>query len=309
MLVRSNFPDLFLADALPALDEVIYQRFDPNPPMFSKVFRVMSSNRSIEQTTGMSGLGIMKSVSEGGSVTYDQNVQGFDKTYTHSDYANGFRMTHRLIRDDKWSIAKKNASELGRGARETLELLTWDVFNNAFSAGAYAGPDGVALCSASHPQVKVGGVQSNILSVAADFDVASLQLALTDFRKLKDSAGKRINVQPKYVLGAADQEWNFSEVLSGKMRSDTANNTVNAFRYRDGYGAFTDFLTVPYVTDADAWFILADKADTELRFYWREKPTTLHDMDFDTRSVKTAMWMCFSFGFSDYLGIYGTPGA
>jgi hypothetical protein len=295
---------------LPALDELIWQKFDPNPPQFTKAFRVMSSTRSIEQTSQLSGLSLFSSIPEGADVTFDQPVAGFNKTYTHTQYGNGFRMTKRLIDDDKWSIVKKNATELGRGARETLELLTWATFNNAFSTGAYAGPDGAALCSASHPQVKVGGNQSNILTVAADFDVGSLELALVDYRNLKDSAGKFIRLTPQYVMGAPTNEFNFSEVLSGKMRSDTANHTENAFRNRQtGYGSFTEFFTTPYLTDTDGWFLMADKGDTEMRFYWREKPVTLHDMDFYSRSALTAMWMTFSFGFSDYLGVYGTPGA
>jgi hypothetical protein len=204
---------------------------------------------------------------------------------------------------------KKNATELGRGARETLNLLAFSVLNNAFSTGAYAGPDGAALCSASHPQVKAGGNQSNVLSTPADFDVPSLELALIDFRNMKDSAGKFIRLPAVKVLGSPANEFNFSEVLSGKLRSDTANNTVNAFRNRDGYDSFTDFDTTPYLTDSDAWFVCAPKARTQLRFYWREQPVTLHDMDFTSRSAMTAMWMTFSYGFSDYLGIYGTPGA
>ena len=190
MQVRAQFPDIFLSTMLPALDEIIWQKFDPEPPKFSKVFRVMSSNRSIEQTTQLSGLGMFGAIPEGGDVTFDSPVPGFNKTFTHTQYGNGFRMTRRMIDDDKHAIIKKNATELGRGARETLELLTWSVFNNAFSTGAYAGPDSVALCSASHPQVKAGGVQSNVLSTPADFDVPSLELALIDFRNLKDSAGK-----------------------------------------------------------------------------------------------------------------------
>jgi hypothetical protein len=308
MQVRAQFPDIFLATALPALDELVWQGFDYAAPDFSKVFRIMSSTRSIEQTSQLSGLGTFSSIAEGADVTFDKPVAGFSKTFTHTQYGNGFKMTARMLQDDKHAIVKKNATELGRGARETLELLTWGTLNNAF-AGGPTGPDGVVLCSASHPQVKVGGVQSNLLTSAADFDVPSLELALTDFRNAKDSAGKFMRLPAKYVLGAPSNEFNFSEILSGKMRSDTANNTLNAFRNRDGYESFTDFMTTPYLTDPDAWFVMAPKERTQLRFYWREKPVTLHDMDFYSRSALTAMWMTFSYGFSDYLGVYGTPGA
>lgn len=309
MQIRAQFSDLFLTSMLPALDELIWQKFDPHPPSFTKVFRVMSSSRSIEQTTQLSGLGTFATIAEGADMVYDQPVQGYDKTYTHAQYGNGFRMTRVMIDDDKHSIAKKNAMELGRGARETLELSAWSILNNAFTGGSTAGPDGVALCSASHPQIKAGGTQSNTLSVAADLDIASLELALTQFRNFKDSAGKFIRVMPRKLLVSPSDEFNAAEILSGTMRSDTANNTQNAFRHRDGLQSFSDYMVSEYLTDTDAWFVLADKSDTELRFYWREKPVTLHDTDFDSRSIKTAMWMRFSYGFSDYLGVFGSPGA
>lgn len=309
MIVRANYPDLVLTTMLPALEDLIWQKFDPEPPCFSKLFRVMTSTKAIEQTTQLSGMGTFSLIPEGGDMVYDAPVQGFDKTYQHVQYGLGFRMTRIMMDDDKFSIAKKNAMELGKGSRETLELLTHSVWNNAFTAGAYAGPDQVALCSASHPQVKAGGLQSNVLS-ASDLDVSSLELALTAYRGFKDSAGKLIRVTPKTLLVAPANEWNAAEILSGAMRSDTANNTVNAFKHRDGgFSSFTNFMSDPYLTDDDTWFILPDKGELETRFYWREKPTTLHDTDFDSRSLKTAMWMRFSYGFSDYLGILGVPGA
>ena len=51
MLIRAQFPDLFLASMLPALDEVIFQRYDRFPPQYTQVFRMMSSGKSIEQTS------------------------------------------------------------------------------------------------------------------------------------------------------------------------------------------------------------------------------------------------------------------
>lgn len=308
MIVRAQFPDLFLTDMLPALDELIFQKFDPYPPQFSKIFRVMSSNRAIEQTTQLSGLGLFPVVTENGNVTYDQPVQGFDKTYQHDQFGLGFRASRIMVDDDKFGIIKKMASELGRGARETLELRVASHFNNAFTAGAYAGPDGVALCSASHPQVKVGGTQSNT-TTASDLDVTSLQLALTAFRTMKDSAGKKIRISPQKLVIPPQLEFVAAEILKGNMRSDTANNTVNAFKQREQFSSFSDFMVWDYLTDDDSWFILSDKSDTELRFYWREKPNTYHDVDFDSRAVKTAMWFRYSSGWSDYQGVYGVPGA
>jgi phage major head subunit gpT-like protein len=304
--IRTQFPDLFLASMLPALDELIFQKFDRFPPQYTQIFRVMTSGRSIEQTSEIAGLGLFNQVAENGSVRYDEAVPGFSKTYTHQQYGLGFKMSRIMIDDDRFSIISKMASELGRSAKETVEIAAANVFNTGFSTN---GPDGVPFFSASHPLVKTGGVQSNTLAVAADLDIASLELALTDFRKMKDPSGKKIRVKPEMLVVSPEQEFIAAEILTATMRSDTANNTPNAFKRRQGFGSFEDFFVWDYLTDVDAWFIRCAKEDTELRFYWREKPTTIHDVDFDSRSVKTAMWYRMSLGWSSFYGWYGSPGA
>lgn len=308
MQIRTQFPDLFMASMLPALDELIFGKFDRFPPQYTKIYRVMTSGRSIEQTSEIAGLGNFSQVSEGGTVRYDEAVPGFSKTYTHQQYGLGFKMTRVMVDDDRWGIINKLAGELGRSAKETIELLAASTFNNGFS-GSYLGPDGKAFFATDHPLVKTGGTQTNTLAVAADLDIASLELAITDFRKMKDPSGKKIRVRPEMLIGPPELAFVMPEILNGQMRSDTANNTINAFRADTGLGEFTQHTVWDYLTDPDAWFIRCAKEDTELRFYWRERPTTIHDVEFDSRSVKTAMWYRMSLGWSSFYGWYGSPGA
>jgi phage major head subunit gpT-like protein len=307
MLVRANFGDLYLTSMLPAIDELIFQRYDRYPDNYTKIFRVMDSSRSIEQTTEVTGFGTFVQVGEGGRVSYDDPRQGFDKTYLHGQYALGFRITKVAIDDDKYGFIQKLGSELGRSAKETIEIIAAAIFNNGFDS-AYPGPDGKALFATDHPLVG-GGVQSNTLAVAADLDIPTLELMLTDFRKLVDHRGKKMRIVPTRLIIPPDLEWVAAELLGGTMRADTTNNTINAFRNRVGLSSFRDIQVWEYLTDPDAFFIAADKEDTELRFYWREKPNTIHDLDFDTRSIKTAMWFRMSAGWSGYLGVSGSPGA
>lgn len=309
MIIRTQFPDLFLTTMLPALDEVIFHKFNSLPPLYSQIFRVMTSGRSIEQTTEVTGLSTFASVPEGGPVRYDESIPGFSKTYTHTQFGLGFRISRIMVDDDKFSIITKLANDLGRSARETIELDAVSDFTNGFTAGASAGPDGKALFATDHPLVKSGGTQTNTLAVAADLDISSVELALTDFRLMKDPTGKRIRVKPQTLIIPPQLEFAASEMLFGSMRSDTANNTINAFKHRIGVSSFDEVLVHEYLSDPDAWFISAPKEDIELRFYHRERFNTVHDVDFDTRSIKTAGWMRYSHGFSSPFGLYGSPGA
>jgi phage major head subunit gpT-like protein len=308
MLIRTQFPDLFLATMLPALDELIFNKFDRFPPQYTDFFRTMGSSRSIEQTSEVAGLGTFGAVAEGEKVRYDEAVPGFSKTYTHTQFGLGFKITRVMVDDDKYGIINKLASDLGRSAKETIELDAVSDFNNGFS-GSFPGPDGQPLFSTSHPLVKSGGVQTNTLSVAADLDIPSIEIALTDFRRMKDPSGKKIRVKPEQLIVAPESAFAASEILSATLRSDTANHTPNAFRADTGMGPFTSLKVWDYLSNPDAWFIMAAKEDTEMRWYDREKFNTVHDVDFDTRSIKTAGWMRYCHGWSSFYGVYGSPGA
>ena len=293
---------------LPALDELIFAKFDRWPPQYTEIFRVMSSGRSIEQTSELAGLGTFGSVSEGASVRYDEAVPGFNKTYTHMQYGLGFKISRIMIDDDKFGIISKLAQDLGRSASETCELDGVSDFNNGFST-LYPGPDGLPLFSTSHPLVKSGGVQTNTIAVAADLDIPSIEVALTDFRRMKDPSGKKIRVKPQTLIVPPESAFAAAEIMTATMRSDTANNTPNAFKTDTGLGTFSKLKVWDYLSNPDAWFIQCDPADTELRWYNREKFNTVHDVDFDSRSVKTAGWMRYSHGWSSFYGVYGSPGA
>src|ERR1051325_5784914 len=309
MIIRTQFPDLFLTTMLPALDELIFGRFNKLPSEFTKVFRMMTSSRSIEQTSEISGLGLFDTVGDGQNVRYDVSVPGFNKTYTHLQFALGFQITRITVDDDKWGIINKLSTDLGKSAYESKDLDAASVFNNGFTASSYAGPDGKALFASDHPLVKSGGTQNNTLAVAADLDVSSIELALTDYRLMKDHSGKRIRVKPKTLVVPPQLEFSATEILGGEWRSDTANHTINAFKNRIGMGSFDQGMVWTFLSDPDAWFIVADPSDTELRWYTREAFNTLHDVHFDSRSIKTAAWQRYSVGFNSFYGVYGRRGA
>lgn len=308
MFIRSLFPDLYLQSMLPAIDEVVMTKYSRFPDEFQSVFRMESSSRSIEQTTEVTGFGQFAVIPEGDTTRYDDALPAFNKTYTHGQYGLGFRVTKVAMDDDKFGVVKKLSTELGRSAKETIEVTAASVFNTGFSynTGDVIGPDGKTLFDTAHPLIG-GQTQTNKLSYATDPDVTSIQLALTDMRQTLDHRGKRLRIPPKQAIFPAPLEFIGAELLGGADRPDTANRTINAFRRRSGMPSFDSWMVWDYLTDPHAWFIQGEKEDTELRFYWREQFNTVHDIDFDSRSVKTAGWMRFSVGFNGFYGIYGVP--
>lgn len=307
MIIQGNFSDFFGTTMLPMLRAMLWNRYKQYQKQFPMVFQVLSSDREIEQYSGITGLGLFRSINDGEAVTYDTPQQEFRKTFTHSRFGLGFKISVDTIEDDRHQLIAKQTRELARSAFESQEIAAASIFNNGFTAGTYAGPDGVALFSASHPLVKQGGTQSNLLSVAADLDVTSLELALIDFETQKDSSGKLVHVPASKVIVAPQNRFNVYEICKSTMRSDTANNTTNALKFA------TDGVPEPFVwrflTDPDAWFVCGPPGETGLVWFWRKKPYTKGETDFDTETGKYAMRYRSSVGFFSFYGVYGTPGA
>jgi len=304
MYLRTSFPDLNLASMLPAIDEVVMAKYTRFPDQFSEVFRMESSSRSIEQTTEVTGFGQFAVVPENDRTVYDDPLPGFNKTYVHAQYSLGFKVSRIAQDDDKFGVIRKLASELGKSAKETKEVTCAAVFNTGFTSAT--GPDGQTLFSTAHPLIG-GGIQSNRLSYATDPDVTSIQLVLTLARQTVDHRGKKIRIPPRKCIFPAPLEFIGAELLGGGDRSDTANRTINAFKRRSGMPSFDSWMVWDYLTDPHAWFVQGEKEDSELRYYDREAFNTVHDVEFDSRSVKTAGWMRFSVGYNGFYGVQGIP--
>jgi phage major head subunit gpT-like protein len=305
MVIRGQFSDFYLSTMLPALNAIIRNRYNQYREQYSQIFRVESSDRSIEQFGDISGVSLFGALSEGEPVRYDDPVQGFNSTFTHGRFGLGVQFSQDTIEDDKHGLVAQQSRELGRSARETIEIAAALTFNNGFS-GSFVGPDGVALFSASHPLVKAGGVQTNLASVAADLDFIPLQLALTDFETMKDSAGRLIHAPARRLVVAPANRFQAYELLKSGDRPDTANRATNSLKgAEDG---LLEAYTWRYLTNPVSWFLLAEPQDTGLVWFWRKKPYTKGHFDFDTETAKTAMRYKKSHGWTDFYGTYGNAG-
>lgn len=306
MIVRGNFSDFFQETMLPALHAIIRNKYRQYPLHYTKIFRMETSTRSIEQTSQVSGVGLFQEIPEGTEIHLDQPVQGFDKTFKHARFGLGVEFSRDTVEDDKIGLIARQTAELARSARETQEIQGASDFNNGFSA-SFPGPDGKALFATDHPLYKAGGAQSNRAAVSADLDVTSLQLGLTDFETMRDAAGKLIHVPCQKVVVHPANRWLAHELLKSALRPDTANNATNAFQFA------TDGLPDPfvwrYLTDPDAWFLTAAPEDTELIWFWRRKTYTDSDYEKRTEAACVLTRYRMSHGWSDFYGVWGNPGA
>jgi hypothetical protein len=304
-MVRANFPNFDLYSMLPMLDEIQDLSLGEFPPQYPEIYNVLNSTKSFEQTATMAGLGEFSQIAETGSMQYDAGVQGYKENFLHLQYGLGYRFSQIMYMNQNFGVLKKLELDLAQSGRETTERVAARQWNRGFDP-AFPILDGAALFSASHPSPRQGvGLRSNILPVAADLDLISIQLLLTQARQNTDASGKKQLLRDRRLIVPASSEFMAISLLTPDTDPTTSNRAINPLHKRKS-GAFRDYFVYDYWEDQDAWAIQMQQHD--LRFYWREKPTTLSEIEFDTRATKRAQWMQFSVGVGGWEGYYGCPG-
>lgn len=305
MEVVGNFSDFYGITMLPALRAKVDSGFKKNPPQFTRIFNVLSSDKSIEQFSQVSGVGRFAQIPEGANVRRDQSVQGFKSTFVHARWGLAVPVSKDVVEDDKWDLIGTMHKDLGWSCAETQELDAVSTFNSGFDTN-YPGPDGVPLFSALHPLYKVGGVQSNTLPVAADLDMLPLQQMLTAFSLQRRASGEFIHLSAKNLIVHPSNLWLAHALTRSTDDPSTADRSINPL------GAAPDGIPTPfsykYLTDTDAWFLTCEPSDTGLVWFWRKPPYTTSWTDDDNEVGLTAMRYKKSHGWNSFYGVFGTPG-
>lgn len=289
----------------PGVRKFVMAEYNEHPREYSEIFDMKSSSMAYEEDVETSGFGLAKVKAEGAPVEYDDHAQGWTKRYTHVAYALGFAVTREEMDDNQYkSRAFKRGKALAFSFRTTKEMIGANVLNRGFDA-AYTGGDGQALFSAAHP-TRTAGDQANTLPVAADLSEASLEDMLIQIEESKNSRGHPIAIRGQKLIIAPSNIFNAERILESNLRSGTDFNDVNAIKSQ---GLLPGGVCVNhYLTDADAWFIRTDAPDGLMGFD-RKKFEFTKDNDFDTMNAKSKGYERYTFGWTDWRGCYGTPGA
>jgi hypothetical protein len=299
---RTTLPDLYLS-RLAFLEDVLFDEMDIEEGIVSQIVRLKDmGNKPFVRTTTVASFGTVPVKLEAENVAYDDLAPGFDKTYQADTYELAFRTSKEALDDEQEEVVSDAARALGQSMTYTYNVDHANLFNNGFSSTT-GSPDGKELFATDHPLVG-GGTEQNELTTAADLSVQSLRDALNDIGDTTDDAGKLIHWRPKILLVPTELKWLGKELLNSADRPDTANRATNAMKDEG-----LRLVSWPYLTDPDAWFLLAEPSKHNVRSYWREKPNVLHDWDFESSSFKVKIRARWIRGWSDFRGTYGSPGA
>ena len=288
---------------LPGLHKVWGDEYKQYPPQWSEIFQRQTSKRSFEEEQKISMFGLAAVKNEGAGITYDTAQEAFTARYTHTTYALGFAITEEAIEDNLYiPVAGRYTKALARSMAHTQEIVAASILNNGFTSGL--GGDGVVLFSTAHPLVN-GGTNSNRPTTGVDLNETALDAARIQIAKWTDERGLLIQAQPTKMIIPVEYAWTAERLLKTVLRPGTSNNDINSI-------VSTSFLPGGYVvnnrlTDPNAWFLKTDVPDG-LKMFERVPVKFSDDGDWETGNMRYKARMRFSVGWSDPLGIWGSPG-
>jgi hypothetical protein len=288
----------------PGLNALFGLEYDRYENQHTEIFDEESSDRAFEEEVMLGGFANAAVKPEGQGVTYEDAQETFTARYTHETVALAFSLTEEAVEDNLYDkISTRYTKALARSMANTKQIKAANILNNAFNA-SFAGGDGKELCATDHPTLS--GDQKNELSTAADLNETSLEQMLIDIADMKDERGLKIALRGMKMIIPVQLQFVAERLMKSDGRVGTADNDVNALK---NMGMVPQgYVVNNFLTDTDAFFIKTDSPNG-LKHFVRAPIRTAMEGDFDTGNVRYKARERYSFGFSDWRGIFASPGA
>ena len=293
-----------LKELLPGLNALYGLEYEKYENEHTEIYETETSDRSFEEEVKLSGFGAAPVKAEGAAISYDNAQEHYTARYNHETVAMGFSITEEAMEDNLYdSLSARYTKALARAMAYTKQTKAAALLNTGFTT--FNSGDGVTLFSTSHPTVG-GGTNANRLATNADLNETSLEQAVIDIAAFTDERGLLIAARPRKLIVPPALMFVATRLLQTELRTGTADNDTNALRSN---GSIPEGYRVNhYLTDTDAFFITTD-IPNGMKHFVRTPMATAMDGDFDTGNVRYKARERYSFGVSDPLGIYGSPGA
>ena len=276
-----------MKELLPGLNALFGLEYARYGQEHKEIFETESSDRSFEEETKLSGFAAAPLKTEGSAIAYDNAQEAWTARYNHVTIALGFSLTEEAVEDNLYdSLSARYTKALARSMANTKQVRAANVLNNGFSGSFLGGDDrslfGTNAASAvtNHPLVS-GGTNSNTQATPSDLNETALENAVIQISNWTDERGLLIAAKPRRLVIPSDLQFVATRLLDTAQRPGTADNDINALKNN---GAIPEGYSVNhFLTDTDAYF--------------------------DTGNVRYKARERYSFGWSDPLGMFGSPGA
>ena len=150
---------------------------------------------------------------------------------------------------------------------------------------------------------------ANRETTMADLNETSLENMLISISEFTDDKGLQISVQATKMIVPPQLVFVADRILNSDQRVATADNDINAIK---NTGVLPGGYSVNhYLSDPDAFFILTSITDAGegLKMFQRTPLETTMEPDFTTGNLRYKSRERYSFGFSDFRGVFASQGA
>ena len=289
-----------LEPGLNALFGLEYKRYENQ---HAEIYTTESSDRAFEEEVMLSGFAQAQVKPEGSGVVFDNAQETFTARYSHETIALAFSITEEAIEDNLYDrLASRYTKALARSMANTKQVKAVNPLINGF--GTFTSGDGSALFATNHPTIS--GTVANTLATAADLNETSLEQSLIDIAAMTDERGLKIAARGTKMIIPSELQFTAERLMKSQGRVGTADNDVNAIvsmgMIPQGYRVNN------FLTDPDAFYIITD-VPNGMKMFDRAPIKTAMEGDFDTGNVRYKARERYSFGVSDYRGIFASPGA
>ncbi len=292
-----------LEPGLNALFGLEYKRYENQ---HEDIYTKETSDRAFEEEVMLSGFGQAQVKPEGSGISFDNAQETYTARYSHETVALGFTITEEAIEDNLYDrLGSRYTKALARSMANTKQVKAVNpLIQGLPSTDNFDSGDGVSLFNTAHPTV--AGTVANTLTTQADLNETSLEQCLIDIAAMTDERGLKIAARGLKMIIPSELQFTAERLMKTENRVGTADNDINAVR---SMGMIPQgYVVNNFLTDTDAFYIITD-VPNGMKYFERAPIKTGMEPDFDTGNMRYKARERYSFGVSDYRGIFGVEGA
>ena len=272
----------------------------------AEIYNTESSDRAFEEEVMLSGFATAQVKPEGSGVTFDNAQETYTARYTHETVALAFVITEEAIEDNLYDrLASRYTKALARSMAQTKQVKAVNPLTQGLpTTDGYDSGDGVSLFNLLHPTIS--GTVANTLATQSDLNETSLEQSLIDIAAMTDERGLKIAAKGMKMIIPSALQFTAERLMKSDQRVGTADNDINAIK---SMGMIPQgYVVNNFLTDPDAFFITTD-VPNGMKYFQRSAIKTAMEGDFDTGNVRYKARERYSFGVSDFRGIFASEGA
>ena len=270
------------------------------------IYSKETSDRAFEEEVMLSGFANAQVKPEGSGVTFDNAQETYTARYTHETIALAFSITEEAIEDNLYDrLSSRYTKALARSMANTKQVKAVNpLIQGLPTTDAFDSGDAVSLFNTAHPTV--AGTVSNTLATQSDLNETSLEQSLIDIAAFTDERGLKIAAKGMKMIVPSELQFTADRLMKSTLRVGTADNDINAIK---SMGMIPQgYVVNNYLTDPDAFYIITD-VPNGMKYFERSSISTKMEGDFDTGNVRYKARERYSFGVSDFRGIFASEGA